>query len=104
MTGYRLARALRVLFFFGLFVLVGVLGLGGFIYQELATEARFRKIYAPEWQAKYEQFYGSLSAARIRMVLAAAGTVLIIPGTVWVIRIVRAPQYANPSSGKRRRR
>jgi hypothetical protein len=91
-------------FFFGFVVLAGVIGLGSFIYRELAIEARFRTTYGPEWQAKYEQFYEPLSTARLRMALAAAGIILIVPGTVWVIRIIRAPQYANPSSGQRRRR
>jgi hypothetical protein len=104
MTGYSFARALRLFFFFGVFLLAGVIGLGSFIYRELATEARFRTAYGPEWQAKYEQFYEPVSTARIRMLLAAAGIVLIIPGTVWVIRIIRAPQYANPSPERRRRR
>ena len=104
MSSYRFARALRLFFFFGFVLVAGIIGLGGFIYRELATEARFRNSYGPEWQAKYEQFYEPLSTARIRMALAAAGIVLIIPGTVWVIRIIRAPQYANPSSEHRRSR
>jgi hypothetical protein len=104
MTGYRFARAVRLFFFSGFVVAAGVIGLGGFIYRELATEARFRTTYGPEWQAKYEQFNEPLSTARIRMALAAASMVIITSGTVWVVRIVRAPQYANASSERKRRR
>ena len=82
MSSYSFARALRMFFLFGFVVLAGLVGLGSFIYRELATEARFRNTYGPGWQAKYEQFYEPLSTARMRMVLAAAGIVIIIPGIV----------------------
>jgi hypothetical protein len=104
MSGYRFARAMRLMLVLGFGLLAGLVALGGFIYRELTTEARFRQTYGPDWQAKYEQFYEPLSTARVRVVLASATIVLIIAGTVWVFRIVRAPQYANPSSGRRRRR
>ncbi len=89
------------MFLLGFVVLAGVLVLGGFIYRELAIEARFGKTYGREWQAKYEQAYGTLAAARTKMGVAGLGIVTIICGTVWLARVVAAPQHA---SGRRKRK
>jgi hypothetical protein len=56
---------------------------------ELAREASFRTQYGDQWQAEYEQNFGSLTQAHFRVGLGFAGVAGIFGASVWLVMVVK---------------
>src|ERR1041384_8253655 len=101
MTGYWFFRSLTNILGFGVIVLMGLGVLGHFIYSQLATEARFRNSYRPEWRERYEKNYGSLSQAHTKIGVSVVGIFTIVAVAAWLCKVVRGPDHSKPTHNRK---
>jgi hypothetical protein len=94
MNFLQFIRILRLLLVVGLFVAVGVLaGIGG-IYHEISLESSFHTKCGVGWEAEYEKEHGSLTEARVKMVVCAVSVAAMGCLVVWLTKTIRPRHHS----------
>ena len=87
----------KAVFAGALFFLVGVWCLGGFAWKETSRELSYKRQYGAEWRTEYEQVYGSLEHAHMRLAIAVLSLLAVFAILLWTYIKMR-------NKGKRHRR
>jgi hypothetical protein len=58
------------------------------VVNEYSREAGFQHRYGNNWKVEYEQTFGPLSTAHMRMAIAAVGVIAMIVAAAWLIKVV----------------
>jgi len=101
MAGYGFLRSLKMIFFLGLFVLVGLLICGFSIYHQFLRESNYRGRFGAGWRAEYERDFGSLTIAHVKVAVTAVGMVTICGLLTWLYKILRSPSHSTSRHGTR---
>lgn len=77
------------------------------VVHEYSRETSFQHQYGNNWKIEYEQTFGPLSTAHMRMAIAAVGVVAMIVAAAWLIKVVleqtRVKRRSSRSSRRRDR-
>ncbi len=98
MNALRAVKLFRVLFILGGFILIGTVGIGRLVYDEIALELRVRHQFGRGWEAQYEALHGSLGRAHLRVGLGVFGVISVSALTVWLCRLLSE----GPGTSKRK--
>lgn len=72
----------------GIIMIVAVVGVCCWIYQEIALELRYQREYGAAWQAEFERYHGSLSQAHTKILVASLCMIalgVVLGWTFWRI-------------------
>ena len=83
MSPYGVFRVVRNLIVFGVFCIAGLIYLIVFIVGETGTERKFQNQYGGNWQVEYEKYYGPLSLAHDKLVVAVLALLAIPAILTW---------------------
>ncbi len=101
------SRLFRFVFFLPLMA-VAFLGMVALciisIINEYSREAGFQHRYGDNWKVEYEQTFGLLSTAHMRMAIAAVGVVAMIIAASWLIKVILEETGVKRRSSRHRHR
>ncbi|HXD00670.1 MAG TPA: hypothetical protein VN048_15115 [Verrucomicrobiae bacterium] len=103
MSGRRFFRLIRKSLGPGLLVLAGLAACAVAPYLELTREFAYRDLYGGGWKDQYEEHFGSLTDARLRVAVIVLGIVIVLSIlTVLVMYLRRKPYESRGRENTRR--
>lgn len=78
MNAYRFFSILRAGVILGMLLLIGFAAGIAFVCREISREVACRSAWGQNWEAKYQESYGSLSNARVKAGICLVGVVAVV--------------------------
>jgi hypothetical protein len=100
MSGRRFFRYIKKLLGWGLVALTGLAACLVVPYLELVREFAYRDRYGGGWKDEYENHFGSLVNARIRVVAIDLGIIIILSILIVLVMSLRRKPYESRGRGK----